>query len=147
MRKLKIAIAALVIAGVLVPVFYIFYLWATCIDDVVTSGEAYGFSIGEDKLVVYQNLPANLNKIKPTHTSKVYFEVQSDARCSKLIGVEPGYRVLVEAILHKEGFYSFKPNEQWVFYIDGSYSDKISLTFCGDRLCEIYRHRKHFEFP
>lgn len=147
MNALKRTIVVTIGAAAIILGAYISYLWVTYIDDVVTSGTAYGFNIGEDMLTVYKKMPASLLNLKQRPSSTVYFEARSDVNCSKLIAVRPGYRVLVEAILHEEGFSSFKEQEQWEFYFDGSYFNKISLTFCGDKLCQIYRHRKYFELP
>lgn len=123
---------------------YIGYLWCTYIDETITSGQAYGFVIGDDKLATYKKAPGALAKLK-NHTSTVYMEIKSDADSAKLLAAKPGHTVMVEALLHDVGYPVFKLNNQWDFYFNGSYFNTLSLKFCDEKLCEIYRHRKYFE--
>lgn len=134
------------IAIVLMTVSYIGYLWYTYIDETVISGQAYGFVIGDDKLTTYKKALGALAKLKH-HSSSVYIEIKSDADCAKLLAAEPGYTLMVKALLHDVGYPVFKSKNQWDFYFDGSYFNTLSLKFCDEKLCEIYRHRKYFELP
>lgn len=125
---------------------YAFYLWYTYIDETITHGQAYGFVIGDDKLGTYKKAPISLGRLK-NHSSSIYIEVKSDSDCAKLLAVKPDYVVMVEALLHDVGYSVFESKNQWDFYINGSYFNKLSLKFCDEKLCEIYRHRKYFEIP
>lgn len=147
-RGIKIIIMyyiyAVIIGIALMISAYIAYLWYTYIDETITSGEAYGFVIGENKLETYHKAPVNLAASKD-HKSTVYIEIKSDPSCAKLLAVKPGHLLMVEAILHDVGYSAFESKNQWDFYFDGTYFDKLSLKFCDEKLCEIYRHRKKFE--
>lgn len=131
---------------VLVMASYVGYLWYTYIDDTIKSGQGYGFSIGDGKDVTYKKASGALAKLK-NYNSLVYIEIKSDAYISKQLAVDPGHTVMVEALLHDVGYSGFKMKNQWDFYFNGSYFNKLSLKFCDEKLCEIYRHRKYFEFP
>jgi len=122
------------------------YLWLTYIDDTITSGQAYGFTIGDDKETTYEKAPRALSMLKG-YNSIVYMEIKSDVDSAELLAAESNHTVMVEALLHDVGYPAFRIKAQWDFYIDGSYFNKLSLIFCDEKLCEIYRHRKYFEFP
>ena len=125
---------------------YIAYLWLTYIDETITSGQAYGFMIGDDKLTTYKKSPTSLAKLEK-HNSVVYMKIISNSDTAGLLAAAPEQTIMVEAVLHQVGYPRFKELNQWDFYIDGSYFNRLSLKFCDERLCEIYRHRKYFEGP
>lgn len=146
-RKIIVKIfACSAVAAALLITAYMGYLWFTYIDETVTFGHAYGFSIGDDKLTAYKKAPEALADLEG-HGSTAYIEVKADVVSAKLLAVRPNYTLMVEAILHDVGYPMFKEKNQWNFYINGSYFNMLSLKFCGDSLCEIYRHRKYFELP
>jgi len=145
-RAISKRIMYVVFAAIMLVMCYISYLWYTYIDETIMAGEAYGFEIGDDKLTTYKKAPMALANIKG-HASLVYYEVKSDLASAELLGASPGYNVMVEATLHEIGYPIFKLRDRWDFYVDGSYFNVLSLKFCDERLCEIYRHRKNFEIP
>lgn len=145
-KLIAVFFICVVIGFMIMITTYVFYLWYTYIDKTITSGQAYGFVIGDDKFMTYENTPGNLAKLKG-RTSTVYIEIKSDVDSAKLLAVKPNHLVMVEALLHDVGYPVFKSKNQWDFYIDGSYFNKLSLRFCDEKLCEIYRHRKYFELP
>ena len=125
---------------------YFFYLWYTYIDETVTSGEAFGLDIGDSKLDTYNKIWDAISYLN-YEPSSVYIEIEVNAEVSELLATDPGYKVLVNTLLHKSGYESFKNKDRWDFYFNSSYFNKLSLTFCEDKLCEIHRHRKFFEIP
>jgi len=135
-----------VISFLLMAVGYLGYLWCTYIDETVTTGHAYGFSIGDGKLETYKKFPEVLGKLN-SHASSIYIEIKVDAEHAELLATKPGYTMMVETLLHDVGYPAFQSKSRWDFYFDGSYFNSLTLKFCGETLCEIYRHRKYFEFP
>lgn len=111
---------------------YAIYCWATYLDETITEGKAYGFTIGESKFEVfeeakdsYQNkavyilYPLDNNGFGP-HT-KIYFQVED-------------YKLIED-------------RDIWTFYFDEGFFDLLKLKFENGKLTKIHRHRKHFELP
>jgi len=147
--NIKFIIRSFIYLSIVIVVLFMFYigfLWSAYVDETITSGHAYGFNIGDDKLTTYKKAPGALKNIN-IFPSISYIEIKSNANSAELLATKPDHRVMVEALLHDVGFSRFKLKNQWDFYFDGSYFNKLSLKFCDGRLCEIYRHRKYFEFP
>lgn len=127
-------------------IFTIGYFWVTYIDETVTKGQSYGLLIGESKSKTYLKLPAALANVSGS-TSIVFMEIEVNAVNAQLLASKPGQSIMVEALLNKVGYPAFKRKKQWDFYVNGSYFNRLTLKFCNERLCEIYRHRKNFELP
>ena len=112
--------------------FYIGYLWLTYIDETITSGEGYGFNIGEDRERVFSKA------IKAFREEQIYILNPIDER---------GYGPHEDFEFTSEDYELLKNRNKWEFYYTKDYFDSIKLTFEQDRLVEIHRHRKKFELP
>lgn len=145
-NPIKYFIVILLSIAVALCLLYFGYIWATYIDHTVTTGDAYGFSIGDNKRQTYNKAPNALLKLTG-HASPIYIEIRVTPEISTILATKPDYDVLTQSYLHDVGYVDFLPKDRWVFYIDGSYFNKLSLRFCENRLCEIHRHRKYFEGP
>ena len=123
-----------VVVGIMIFIglFRIGYLWLTYIDDTITSGEGYGFNIGETKEQIFDKA------IKIFQDENIYILNSLDGR---------GYRSHEEFEFTSEDYELLKNRNKWEFYYAEGYFDSIKLTFEQDRLVEIYRHRKKFELP
>lgn len=111
---------------------HIVYLWATYIDETATSGESYGFKIGETKEEVFRKT-GDLFKDK-----KVYF--------LHPLG-KNNHGPHKELRYSSEDYEIIKERNKWDLYFTEGFFDSIKLTFEKDRLTEIHRHRKKFELP
>ena len=142
---MKIAGISLLIV-ILLLLCYPLYLWATYIDKTVTEGEEFGFVIGETKEEVYSKAASRLAKLnnKPAY---FFIEIESDEENSALFGALPGSRIMVQTLLGPSGYSYLESQDEWKFYFGGAYWNSISLRFCDNSLCEIYRHRQYFELP
>ncbi len=135
-----------VLALAILVVGWVFYLWATYIDDYVTKDEAYGFTIGSSKQVVYESAPKNL--VDMAVTSNVFFtEIDVTAELASKLGSTPGSQLLIQTRFHPDGFEFYKDKELWVIYLVGGFNNFISFKFCNDKLCEIVRHSQYFDLP
>lgn len=139
-------LGCLLLAVISVVALYVAYLGSTYVDDSVTKGRAYGFVIGEKKLQVYRAAQEALASLEEAN-GNAFIEIEADTDSAKSLGVTPGSRVMVEALMQDVGFAVFDSRERWDFYFEGSYFNKLSLIFCEAELCEIYRHKKYFELP
>jgi len=124
---------------------YISYLWATYIDETVRDGGAYGFQIGDSKFDTYKKAGGVLSHIGDSQG--IYIQVKVTKESEELLATRIDYSLLVQTRLHDVGFRRFSEADRWQFYFDGSFFNSITLKFCENRLCEIYRHRKYFELP
>ena len=77
----------------------------------------------------------------------IFVEIKVDNVSSALLGTNADYTLLSQTLLHDVGFPYFNDKDEWNFYFNGTYFDSLSLKFCDDKLCEIYRHKKKFELP
>lgn len=134
------AVLTIIAAGV------IGYYWATYISEPITSGYGYGFVIGDTKLETYKKVPQAFAELNPSD-ARIFIEIKVDNNAEKLLAITAGHQIVIETLLHEVGFSGFSARQQWEFYFKGSYRDSITLTFCGEKLCRIYRHRQYFEFP
>ena len=141
--KSSLFVVATVLLALLI---YFFYLWYTYIDETVTSGEAYGFTIGDTKFDTYNKISGAISDLN-YHPSSVFIEIEVNEDLSELLATDPGYKIMANTLLHEGGYNSFKGKDRWDFYFNRSYFNSLSLKFCEDKLCEIYRHRKFFEIP
>jgi len=147
-RKVRFKFFAKILICAVTSIFLtcLAYFWYTYIDETVITGQAYGFSIGDDKLTTYKNaaevLP-NLNGDSPS----IYIEIKVDVDQAELFATNPDYLVMVKTLLHDVGYPAFQLKDRWDFYFEGSYFNSLTLKFCDEKLCEIYRHRKYFELP
>lgn len=122
------------------------YLWATYIDEVTTSGQAFGLVIGDSRRQTYEKLPGAFKVVSPKDP-RIFMEVTSDSSIAHALAVGPGKHVMVQTYLDPVGFELLSSNNEWQFFVVGSYYDSLTLQFCDEKLCRIYRHRKRFELP
>jgi len=127
------------IAGLVLLVGFIYlcgygvYCWLTYIDETITTGDAYGFCVGDSKLETYQRAGQQFQE------KTVWF------------AYPPDYR---QAVVRRNTTFSddefdllaLGEQNKWQLYF-GSFFDTIQLSFTNDRLVEIYRHRQKFELP
>ncbi|MGH8085302.1 MAG: hypothetical protein ACREPV_08485 [Lysobacter sp.] len=144
--KLPKSVAAAAIVIVVIAGAYVAYLWGTYIDEVTDTGEAYGLVIGETKRQTFEKLPTAFGRVG-FKGQEVFTEIQADAVLAKSLDVTQGRRVMVRPNLSAEGFLDLSAEDRWTFYNEQNYQDFLRLSFCGEELCRIYRHRKHFELP
>lgn len=146
-KKWLLILVSCVIAGIVLPVaIWVGYLYATYISDDVTVGDAYGFSIGDSKQEAYEKVRRAIAEIHP-EDRRVFIEVKVSNEAAEFLATNPDYPVMVEIYLHDIGFERFASMDRWEFYLSAKRFDSLTLTFCDDRLCSIYRHRKNFELP
>jgi hypothetical protein len=135
MQKMKKVVKISVIGiGIIVCaiVFYIGYRWLTYIDDAITSGDGYGFSIGDSKEQTFEKAN-NLYQNK-----KVFILYPVDHQ---------GFGPHREFKFTKDEYVLIKDCDFWKFYYSTGYFDLVTLTFEQNKLVRIYRHRKKFELP
>ena len=123
-----ILIPALLIGGL------VFYWWVTYIDESVTSGSAYGFTIGHSKQVVAQQFPS----ITEDHP-KLHVYVSYGRRAGDNFSIPANGQAISKLMQHDK--WDLLLNGQWEFF------DSIDLYFENDKLVKIYRHRQNFELP
>jgi hypothetical protein len=108
------------------------YLVSTYIDETITTGAAYGFSIGDDKTGAF-------DKAKTTYLdSEVYILHPLDKN-----GYGPHKRMTFTA----DDFKLVGDRDQWKLFFDKGFFNSIELTFDQGKLVKVYRHRKYFELP
>jgi hypothetical protein len=145
MNKLVSTFVVITLALLLGVGAYIFYLWATYIDRAVDSGQAYGLSIGDTKLKTFEKLPIAFEQIGSGQ--EIFTEVRADSAMAAKLGVSPGRHVMVQPRLDAFGSGALSAQDQWTFYVGRAHRDFLRLSFCNEKLCRIYRHRKYFELP
>jgi hypothetical protein len=119
---------------ILVVAGYIFFLWATYIDDTITSGSKYGFTIGSSKQQIYEDISA----VREDHPNLKIF-VSYGPRAGDNATLEPTIDNYERALI----------SDHWELLLDGDgeFFNVIRLKVDGDNLTQIYRHRKYFELP
>ncbi|MGE3482269.1 MAG: hypothetical protein AB7K73_12750 [Gammaproteobacteria bacterium] len=132
-KRFKV-ITAFILLPIFVVAVYIFFLWVTYIDDTVTSGSKYGFTIGSSKQQIYEDISA---------AKEDYPELK--------IYISYGPRAGDNATLSptKENFERALISDYWELLLDGDgeYFNVIRLRVENNALTQIYRHRKYFELP
>lgn len=116
----------------------ILYCWLTYIDDTVTEGSAYGFTINETKEEVYQ-------KAREVFSDKpVYILYPLNSR---------NWGPHLRYYFTPEEYYMLANQDFWRLYFRSdkdkyhSYSDSLKLKFKDNKLIRIHRHRQFFELP
>ena len=118
------ALAILALAGVA-------YFAATFIDERVTSGEAYGFEIGQTKDQVAE-------AIRAIYPDGLFVRRTIDG---EMTGPK------VPFAMPANGFGPFLGKDEWELHFDDDSIDLILLRFSDGRLTEIWRHRQTAELP
>jgi len=123
---------AIICSLILLIAFYMFFLWATYIDNTVISGEAYGFIVGDTK-------------------KETYYKARNIFRGDQVYVLHPieenGYGPHVEFNFNEKEFSILSGRERWSIYMDDGFFNVYVLKFHDEKLAEIYRHRKYFELP
>ena len=146
--KLRYQILSIVlVSSAAVVATHVLYLWITYIDEIVVDGSAYGFHIGDSKSETYRKAAGALYGLSESGFSAPYIRIKVDKQHEEFFATRIDIPLLIQTHLHDVGYRKFSEQESWEFFIDGSYFNFIRLRFCGDELCEIYRHRKYFELP
>ncbi|MEG3193868.1 hypothetical protein SNE32_16735, partial [Lysobacter sp. D1-1-M9] len=113
---------------------YIGVLWASYKSETITSGSAYGFSIGSTMV----ESAAALTDVHQAHSQAVVYVSY---------GPSAGDHFTVPA--DATHLHALRPHEQWDVLLDcdGEFSNTVRLTSEEGRLASIYRHRQYFELP
>lgn len=124
-------IIAIIHLPLLIILLYVGYLWATYIEDVVTAGSKYGFTIGETKANTYKSI-LTLKEQSP------------DLKFYIIPGPRAGGRIFLSP--EEDIFQQINKYEHWELLLDGEneFSNIVRLYFKEEKLSQIYRHRKYF---
>jgi hypothetical protein len=119
---------------ILAIAFYVLFLWATYIDNTVTEGSRYGFTIGSTVEQTYQDIQSLKEKYP-----ELMLYISYGPRAGDNMTVPPT----------KENFNTAISSEFWDLLLegDGEFFNVIRLKSENGALTEIYRHRKYFELP
>jgi hypothetical protein len=108
---------------------FAFFLWSSSLHEVVEEGGAYGFTIGTSKAEVLTHLHDKSEK-----GIEIINLVYSDKSSRS-------------ASLSSPSEY-FNDSNKWVIMFDSAYFfDSVTLEFCEDNLCKLFRKRQYFETP
>ncbi len=122
----------LIIAG-----FFIF-LWISSIDENITTGEYYGFKIGFTKNETYKFLLASSGSMK--------LESRVELSNDELKRIKNP--LIINSNFTNEEYHLFENKDEWDLFVESPFFfDSISLTFCDERLCKIWRRRDFLELP
>ncbi|UTP72338.1 hypothetical protein NLG07_10125 [Alteromonas sp. LMIT006] len=111
-------------------IFIVVFFWLSAIHEIVEEGSAFGFSIGMSKNEVLSNLQTS-----PEKSIDAINLVSADNKSSKIGNL----------LQNPEYFYS---SDKWVVMFDSAYFfDNVTLEFCSERLCKIFRKRQYVETP
>ncbi|MEH6467096.1 MAG: hypothetical protein V7722_05655 [Porticoccus sp.] len=134
MNKILKSLLIIILLPILATGSYVFFLWATYIDNTVTEGSKYGFTIGTSMEQTYQDILSVKEKY-----SKLMLYISYGPRAGDNMTVPPT----------KENFETALSSEFWELLLDGDgeFFNVIRLKSDNNVLTEIYRHRKYFELP
>lgn len=129
----KVIAIVLLIPATLVAI-YVVFLAASYISKDVRSGSAYGFQIGQSKAQVAGSLDAVRREYPAAEVYVTYGPRVGDNFTAPASGAQ---------------LTRLQPHDQWKVLLDGpeEFDNVVRLTFVGDRLVGIYRHRQYFELP
>lgn len=125
-------------AFILVPVLFISglvgYFWITYIDEEITSGNAYGFTIGASKSEAVKDFESLRTKHPDLHVYVSY-------------GQRAGDYFSIPAL--PESIDWLTPHDRWDLLLDGKseFFNSTDLHFEDGKLVRVYRHRQYFELP
>jgi len=134
MKKLYTFLKTIFLIPAAILAIYIIFLWITYIDKTIVSGSKYGFTIGDDRKEVYEEILLQ-QKAYPN----LHFYIRTGERSGDFI----------EAYVNSVPLEKIKNFERWGLQYDGKheYFNVLRLKFNKNNLVEIYRHRKYFELP
>ncbi|WP_416307673.1 hypothetical protein [Neptunicella sp. SCSIO 80796] len=123
-------ISSTVLGAVSFLTIIVLFFWLSAIHEIVKDGKAYGFSIGMNKVEVIFNL-----RNTPEKRIEAINLVSTDNKSSKRGNLST----------NSEYFYS---SDKWVVMFESAYFfDSVTLEFCSERLCKIFRKRQFLEMP
>lgn len=131
MTRRRFPVVAAVVL-VLVVVGFVLVTHISFIDESVTHGKGYGFTIGASKREVYSSAQELFGD------EEVYIRDPWNGR-----QVGP----LVPFEFDQSGYQKLSDRDVWEFFFEKSGLDVIALTFDSGRLEKIHRHRQPFELP
>jgi hypothetical protein len=134
LSKLLKVVSAVLLLPILVTAAYIFFLWVTYIDDTVTSGSKYGFTIGSSTQQIFEDITA----AKEDHPELMIY-ISYGPRAGDNTTLPPT----------NDNFEMALSSDYWELLLDGEgeYLNVIRLKLENNILTQIYRHRKYFELP
>lgn len=106
-------------------------------DEVVTAGSFHELSIGFSSREAFEALPRTFESIG----------VSVDAVSYEAPGCRSATSSFSEMNFDSEDFDCLRRSDVWTFYLDQTRMDLLRLSFCREKLCRIYRHKKFFETP
>jgi len=123
-----ILVPALLISGLVT------YYWLTYIDEDITAGNAYGFTIGVSKLESVKGFGALLTEYPNLHVYVSY-------------GQRAGDNFSIPAL--PETISKLNIHDRWDLLLDGEseFFNSIDLYFESNQLVKIHRHRQYLELP
>ena len=128
MKRLLITVVVFAVI-VIIP----FITWQlTYIDELINSGEKYGFIIGENKLEVFSKI-----SMRNSHEGWVAIQVGSTPKEFNVIQIE------------NIKFHEITGYDSWVILYDSDnlLLNSLKLRFENNKLHSMYRHKQLFEFP
>ncbi|MDR6982673.1 hypothetical protein J2X32_001291 [Rheinheimera pacifica] len=113
----------------LLTTLFVFFLWLSSLHEVIEEGEAFGFTIGASKEEVISHL------------------IDTSEKSIKTINLVYGDQSSRLATLSSPSEY-FNDSDKWVVMYNSAYFfDNVTLEFCEDNLCKLFRKRQFFEMP
>ena len=127
-------LAALILFPIIFIAGFVGYYWVTYIDEEITSGNAYGFTIGSSKTEVVNDF----EKLRLQYPD-LYVYVS--------YGQRAGDNFSTPAL--PESIDKLTPHDRWDLLLDGKseFFNSTDLYFEDGKLARIYRHRQYFELP
>ncbi len=134
MSKVLKTFLALVLLPFFAVALYVLFLWATYIDDTVTQGSKYGFTIGSTEQKTYEDILSAQDQYP-----ELMLYISYGSRAGDNMTVEPT----------RDNFNTALKSNHWELLLDGKgeFFNIIRLRIDSNELTEIYRHRKYFELP
>jgi hypothetical protein len=110
------------------------FQWVTSIDEVITSGESGGLKIGDSKKEIYQVLFAS----SANYESRVVLFNEA---------LKEKHEPVINSVFNQDEFYLFEDKNEWLPSFDTAYyTDKVTLNFCDEKSCKIWRARSYLQF-
>jgi hypothetical protein len=134
----------MILVGMGLAAFCLFYL--TYLDESIVEGDAYGFVIGDSKYESYNKAKNSIGNIPIFGETEVFIYLNVDKKVAQAFDIELGRNRLIKVDFNDQEFKKIQVMDYWGFYFGESFNSSISLKFCDEKLCKIYRHRQYYEF-
>ena len=134
MRRKHKALIVIFLSPFIVLSLYIGFLFVTYIDQSITTGQKYGFTIGANKNQTYKDV---IQLLEDYPNLVIY--ISYGQRAGDKMTFAPS----------RDNYEKAQSYNHWTLLLDGKgeFFNVIKLIFVDDNLYEIYRHRKYFEAP